>query len=80
MLDQYIGECRVSIMVSKTLPVDIKIVKLAIIDAWWVCQGEGIFVYQVIIWDHMIQNHIDTRAILLRYECCCIIYRPEWCQ
>jgi hypothetical protein len=52
-------------MVSKTLPVDIKIVIPANIDTWWACQGEGTFVYQIIIWDHTIVNHIDTRAIYL---------------
>ena len=67
-------------MISKTLPVDIKIVISANIDTRWVCEGEGIFVYQVIIWVHTILNHIDTRAILLRYESSCIIFRPEWYQ
>ena len=34
----------------------------------------------VVIWVNTILDHIDTEAILLKYESSCIVYRPEWYQ
>ena len=35
---------------------------------------------QVIIWVDNILNHLDTRALLPRYQDSCMVYRPEWYQ
>ena len=32
---------------------------------------------QVVIWVDLILNHVDTRAILLEYECSCMVYKPK---
>jgi len=32
----------------------------------------------VILWVYSILNHMDTRAILPRYEGSCMVYRHEW--
>ena len=33
---------------------------------------------RVIFWVNTILNHIDTRAILPRYEGSCLVFRPKW--
>ena len=44
---------------------------------WWVYQGKIIFVYQSY---YLVLNHIDTNAILPRYEGPCMVHILEWYQ
>ena len=69
------------IAVSKNLPVDTKIVRTSqiLIFGGYVKVKES-FYTRVIIWVNTILNHIDTTAILSRYEDSCLVYRPEWNQ
>ena len=69
MLARYTSECLVpiinTVMVSKNLPVDIKIlipVKFLVFSEY-VKMRES-FSTRVIIWVNTILNHIDTRAVL----------------
>ena len=44
----------------------------------YVCQGERIFVYLSDYLDH--SEPYGTRAILPRYDGCCMVYGPKWYQ
>ena len=83
MLDQYIGECMVSIInindgiKEPTWEYQICNTSQKLIFGGYVKVRES-FYTQVIIWVDTILNHIDTTVILPRYECSCIVYRPEW--
>ena len=64
----------VPIVLSKNLPVDTKIVKSSqiLLFGGYVKVKES-FYTRVIIWVITILNHIDTTAILPRYEDSCLV-------
>ena len=66
-------------MVSKNWLVGIKII--IFIEYWYfmgIWKWENLWATWVIIWVNTILNRKDTRVILLRYDCSCIIGRPKW--
>ena len=83
MLDQYIGECTVSI-------ININV------DSKELTHGQNYHTIQILIYDRHVErkslyawgnirvntilNHIDTRMIMPRYEGLFMVYKPEWYQ
>ena len=81
MLDQYIGECMVSIIninngvKEPTHGYQNCNTNQILIFGGYVKVRESLYT-QVIIWVNAILNYIDTRLTLPRYESSCMIYRP----
>ena len=63
-------------MVSKHLPMDIKIVIILIFGGHVKAVSESLYTL-FIIWVITIPNHIDTRTIFPRYEGSYMLYRSE---
>ena len=65
-------------MVSKNLPVGIKIV-IPVKHSYlkeYVKVRESLYIC-VVIWVNTILNHTDTGSLLPRYVGSCVVYRPE---
>ena len=83
MLDQYIGECMVSIIkinngiVEPTYGHQNCYTSQILIFGGYLKVRESLHT-RVTIWVNTISNHIDTTAFLPRYQGSCMVYRPKW--